>query len=119
VAYLQQDYERFNKQEQEAAEELAEYQRHASKALERLQRIRKLKQNVKERGNEVFHCSIEALDVYNGVNQQSAEATSLSSPSAFKSFDLKAFNLNNPAILNLLGSNGSFLPASVHSPNAQ
>ena len=118
VARLRQDYEKFDKQEQEAAEELAEYQRRASEALERLQRVRKLKQNVKERGDEVFHRGMEALDAYDGVNQQNAEVTSSGGPSAFESLDLGAIDLD-PAILDLLGSDGSFLPSSVHSSGSR
>lgn len=119
MARLRQDYEKFDKQEQEAAEELAEHQRRASEALEKLQRVRRLKQNVKERGDEVFHRGMEALDAYDGINQQSAEATSSSGPSAFESIDLGAIDLNDPAILGLLGSDGSFLPASVNSPSSR
>lgn len=97
---------------------MVEYQRCASEVLERLQHVRKLKQNVKERGDEVFYCGMEALDAYDGVNQQNAEVTSSGGPSAFELFDLGAIDLD-PVILDLLGSDGSFLPSSVHSSGSQ
>ncbi|KAL6693511.1 hypothetical protein J3F84DRAFT_380998, partial [Trichoderma pleuroticola] len=42
LARLRQDYEKYNAEEREAADQLAEYQQHTTEALARLQRVRKL-----------------------------------------------------------------------------
>lgn len=111
VARLREEYTKYDKEEREAEVALSE-------ALARLHRVRQLKQNAKERGDEVFHRGMEALDAYDGINQQGAEATSSGGPSAFETFDLGAIDLD-PAILNSLGFDGSFLPASENSPSSR
>ena len=108
---MREEYTKYDKEEREAEAALSE-------ALNRLQRVRQLKQNAKERGDEVFHRGMEALDAYDGVNQQSAEVTSSGGPSVFESLDLGAVDLD-PAILDLLGSDGSFLPSSVRSSDSR
>jgi hypothetical protein len=62
VTRLRLDYEKYTKQEREAAEQLAEYQQRVSKALARLQRVHELQQAIKDRGIEIFSRGIEVLD---------------------------------------------------------
>lgn len=110
VARLREEYTKYDKEEREAEVALSE-------ALNRLQRVRQLKQNAKERGDEVFHRGMEALDAYDGVNQQGAEVTSSSGPSAFEQVDLGAIDLD--LLLGLSNSGESFLPSTAHSRDAQ
>ena len=70
MARLRRDYEKYDAEEREAADQLAEYQQRATEALARLQRVRKLKQEVKERGDQVFSRGMEAIDAWDGVIQQ-------------------------------------------------
>lgn len=67
VARFQKDYEKYSAQEREAEAALTE-------ALARLQRIRRLKQEVKEKGDEVFNRGMESLDAWDGVVQQESSA---------------------------------------------
>lgn len=109
VARFREEYTKYDKEEREAEAALTE-------ALGRLQRVRQLKQNAKERGDEVFRRGMEALDAYDGVNQQSAEATASSGPS-FEQVDLGAIDLD--LLLGLSNSGESFLPSTAHSSNAR
>lgn len=70
VARLRRDYVKYDAEEREAADQLAEYQQRATEALAHLQRVCKLKQEVKERGDQVFSRGIEAIDAWDGVVQQ-------------------------------------------------
>ncbi|KAL6790174.1 hypothetical protein GGI42DRAFT_219900 [Trichoderma sp. SZMC 28013] len=70
LARLRRDYVKYDAEEREAADQLAEYQQRATEALAHLQRVCKLKQEVKERGDQVFSRGIEAIDAWDGVVQQ-------------------------------------------------
>ena len=67
VARFQKDYEKYSAQEREAEAALTE-------ALARLQRIRRLKQEIKEKGDEVFNRGMESLNAWDGVVQQESNA---------------------------------------------
>ena len=64
---LKKDYEKYDAQEREAEAMLSE-------ALARLQRVRRLKSEVKERGDEVFQLGMETLDAWDDVAGQDSAA---------------------------------------------
>lgn len=90
VARLREEYTKYDKEEREAEVALSE-------ALARLHRVRQLKQNAKERGDEVFHRGMEALDAYDGVAERGTEVTSSGGPSSFEQVDknISTENLKN------------------------